>query len=511
MKSRTTTKTSPSHPAIAMLGVPFDNVTTQEAITLVEQMIASRRPHYFVTANVDFLVQARADVELRRILCDAHLVLCDGTPLVWASRLLGNPLPERVAGSDLVPLLVRIAAEKNLRIFFLGGAPESVERAIAKLKTQHPNLTVTGYSPPFGQLLEMDHDEIKRRIAEAKPDMLFVSFGCPKQEKWISMHYQSLGVPVAAGVGGTIDFLAGQLKRAPRWMQRTGTEWLFRLCQEPRRLFRRYAQDLWVFAGAIVAQWWEMQFRRSHHAASSVPLDVEPGVPPGGAAHDDTTLPSTNLPGQETVTLPLPQRLDLASVTHDLQPIENVLDGEHHCLLPMNDVEFIDSTGVGWLIRLQKKFHAADRQLILLDPHPAVKRALSLMRLDDYFALAPDAEFARELIESRALEQRQSVDAHAGPSRVSVGWHGEITAANAEPVWQDMEKRLASNEAPARKWVVDLSHVRFIDSAGLGIMVRARKFAHRRGCKLDFTGAQPPVRNVLRIARLETFLLEDTA
>src|SRR5579885_2723103 len=97
---------------------------------------------------------------------------------------------------------------------------------------------------------------------EAKPDLLFVSFGCPKQEKWIAMHYQSLGVPVAAGVGGTIDFLAGQLKRAPRWMQRTGTEWLFRLGQEPRRLFARYARDLRVFGGAMFAQWWRMQFRR---------------------------------------------------------------------------------------------------------------------------------------------------------------------------------------------------------------------------------------------------------
>lgn len=503
MKSRTTTEISPSHPAIAILGVPFDNVTTQEAITLISQMIASRRPHYFVTANVDFLVQARADVELRRILCDAHLVLCDGTPLVWASRLLGNPLPERVAGSDLVPLLVRIAAEKNLRIFFLGGAPESVEGAIANLKAQHPHLAVTGYSPPFGQLLEMDHDEIKRRIAEAKPDMLFVSFGCPKQEKWISMHYQSLGVPVAAGVGGTIDFLAGQLKRAPRWMQRTGTEWIFRLCQEPRRLFRRYAGDLWVFAGAIFAQWWQMQFHRAKK--------VKPIASTNRITGNNPQASPKSHPSQDVLTPALPQRLDLASVTHELQPLENVLDGERHCLLPMNDVEFIDSTGVGWLIRLQKKFHAADRQLILLSPHPAVKRALSLMRLDDFFALAPDAEVARELIESRALEQRQLVEARAEASQVSLDWHGEITAANAEPVWQDMEKRLSSAESLVRQWVVDLSHVRFIDSAGLGIMVRARKFAQRRGCKLGFTGAQPPVRNVVRIARLENFLLEDTA
>src|SRR5204863_7323265 len=111
----------------------------------------------------------------------------------------------------------------------------------------------------FAKLLEMDHEEIKRRIQSAQPDLLFVSFGCPKQEKWISMHYRALGVPVAAGVGATIDFLAGHVKRAPDWMQRIGTEWLFRLAQEPRRLFRRYLKDLWGFGWAFLAQWWQLQ------------------------------------------------------------------------------------------------------------------------------------------------------------------------------------------------------------------------------------------------------------
>src|SRR5437879_1981103 len=110
---------------IAILGVPFDHVTINDAIARIDAMVAARRPHYVVTANVDFLVQARRDVELRRILLEAHLALCDGTPLVWASRLLGNPLPERVAGSDLVPLLIELGAEKNYRVFLLGGSPES--------------------------------------------------------------------------------------------------------------------------------------------------------------------------------------------------------------------------------------------------------------------------------------------------------------------------------------------------------------------------------------------------
>src|SRR6202012_3864480 len=138
-----------ANPPIAILGVPFDSVPAPETITAIEGRVESRQPHYLVTANVDFLVQSQEDVELRRILFDAHLVLCDGTPLVWASRLLGNPLLERVAGSDLAPFLIRIASERNFRVFFLGGTPESTTHALANIKTQYPQLCVTGYSPPF--------------------------------------------------------------------------------------------------------------------------------------------------------------------------------------------------------------------------------------------------------------------------------------------------------------------------------------------------------------------------
>src|SRR5581483_6098581 len=133
----------------------------------------------------------------------------------------------RVAGSDLVPLLLKVAAEKGYRAYFLGGAPESTQRAVERLQRQFPELQIAGhYSPKFAPLLEMDHDDICRRVREARADFLFVAFGCPKQEKWIAMHYRSLGVPVVVGVGATIDFLAGTVKRAPRWMQEAGLEWV---------------------------------------------------------------------------------------------------------------------------------------------------------------------------------------------------------------------------------------------------------------------------------------------
>jgi N-acetylglucosaminyldiphosphoundecaprenol N-acetyl-beta-D-mannosaminyltransferase len=237
-----------------VLGVAFDAMTLAAAVERIEFMVASRRPHYVVTPNVDFLVQARRDPALHKILADAHLVLCDGKPLVWAARWLGSTLPSRVAGSDLVPVLLQKAEECGWRIFLLGGSEAAAAEAVRRIAAAHPSIPpVAHYSPPHRPLGEMNHAEIIGRVRAARPDLMLVCFGCPKQEKWMAQHYRSLGVPVMIGAGGTIDFLAGRLRRAPRWMQRTGTEWLFRLGQEPRRLYKRYVDDLLHFLPAILA------------------------------------------------------------------------------------------------------------------------------------------------------------------------------------------------------------------------------------------------------------------
>jgi N-acetylglucosaminyldiphosphoundecaprenol N-acetyl-beta-D-mannosaminyltransferase len=479
-------------PPIAILGVPFDNVTKHEAVALVESMIASRQPHYLVTPNVDFLVQARRDVELRRILFEAHLVLCDGTPLVWASRVLGNALPERVAGADLVPLLVQIAAQKKYRLFLLGAAPAAAQRAVTRLQQQYPELVIAGhYSPPFNHLLEMDHEEIKRRIVEAKPDLLFVSFGCPKQEKWVAMHYRSLGVPVTAGVGATIDFLAGQVKRAPLWMQRSGTEWIFRLAQEPRRLLRRYVTDLWVFGSSIFPQWWQLQARAGLN-----------GRPVSGLLPDAVDAGTA-----EFYRTRLPNRLDFSAVNERASLIEEITVSEGNCLLEMNSTTFIDSTGVGFLIRLHKRLRAHGRELILLAPSRVVLRALKLMRLSDFFHLATNQEDALQV-----LEQTKTAGIHAqGLAEMDLSclhWHGEVTAANAEPVWEHTRQYLTS--AGTEKKTIDLRDVRFIDSSGLGLMVRAKKLSEANGQGLTFVGMRPAVRNVVRLSRLEGFLFSRT-
>lgn len=481
-----------SHSApIAILGVPFDNVSTAETMGLIEQMVISRRPHYLATANVDFLVQASRDVELRRILFDAHLVLCDGTPLVWASRVLGNPLPERVAGSDIVPLLIKVAAEKGYRPFFLGASEDSAQKAIKNITEKYPALKVAGYySPPFSPLLEMDHDEIRRRIIAAQPDLLFVGFGCPKQEKWINMHYQSLGVPVSIGVGATIDFLAGKVARAPGWMQKSGTEWIFRLAQEPRRLFKRYCNDLWHFSGAIAAQYWRLRKRRGK-------LQPGSGMPVRAELH-------YNL-------VEVPARLDFEAVHRERQSLENAVEPGKSCLIDLSKVEFIDSTGVGFLIRLQKEIRAVGQTLILIGPRQAVTRALEMMKLRDFFLVSPDVPAARKMLEEQAKASIVELSNISQSKLPALIWRGELTAANAEEFWQMTNDHILARAMVQNTVAIDLSKLSFVDSTGLSVMIRCKKSAARNGVSLSFVGATENVRNVLKLSRLEDYLLSQPA
>ena len=491
-KSDPLTNSSMAAP-VAILGVPFDSVTTAETIEIISRMIDSGEPHYIATANVDFLVQASKDVELRRILFDAHLVLCDGTPLVWASKLLGNALPERVAGSDIAPLLMKIAAEKGFRVYFLGAEPDVCKTAVEKVRAQFPSIQIVGHdSPPYKPLLEMDHAGIIARIKAVKPDLLFVGFGCPKQEKWIQMHYQTLGVPVCVGVGGTIDFLAGHRKRAPMWMQKSGVEWIYRMAQEPRRLFKRYVDDLWFFGRAIVKQWWRLRARRRRAEAT-----------------DATAAPLSQQPSTKLIRMPA--RLDSEAVQHGGQLWKHALDGCQSCLLDLSAVEFIDSTGVGLLIRLQKRARVEHKTLVLLATSKSVKRALDLMRLYDFFKHAPDLTSALQLTAGEREPEPVLIGAGLAEERPVLLWQGEVTASNADRVWERTRTHLAGALHTGGALTVDLGHVPFIDSTGLAVMIRARKFAKQNSFNLNFTRLQPPVQNVLKVARMEHFILQDQA
>lgn len=481
----TSVQTTLSHgrTPIAILGVPFDNVTTADVLDLIEQMIASGKPHYGATANVDFVVQALEDVELRRILFDAHLVMADGMPLVWASRFLGNPLPERVTGSGMIPQLLERAEQKGWKVFFLGSTEQNVAIAAQKTRAKHPKLQLVGaYSPPFKPLLEMDPADILRRLHQTKPDILLVAFGCPKQEKWITMHLAAAGVPFSVGVGATIDFLAGTFKRAPVWMQKTGTEWVFRMLQEPKRLVGRYGKDLRVFGVAILRQWWQMRGQRKppSSGAASISMDI-PGV----------------------AIIKAPSRLDAATAQGQQATwLETVTRG--NVILDLGAVEFVDSTGIGLLVRLRKQARGADRALVLAAIPASLLATLKLMKLDEFFSM--EAGLAAARLRARMAPSGSRLQVQSQADALVVDWQGEITASTAGSIFEKTFVRLCVEPAGAEA-IIDLSRVEFVDSTGIGMMLRLKKQLWQRSLKITFRAPTAAVSNVLRMTKLESYLL----
>lgn len=231
--------------AVRLCGVRLDAVTMAEAVRRIVASLEAGVGGQVVTPNLDILRQTRRDAWLREVVNGADLALADGMPLVWASRLRGTPLPERVAGSTLVLELARACAVGGHRLFLLGGDPGAAEAAAARLVERFPGLVVAGtHCPPMG--FERDPVQmqvIRDRLAAADAAVVYVALGCPKQERLIEAVRGVCPRAWWLGVGISLSFIAGDVKRAPRWMQRMGLEWVHRLVQEPRRLFRRYLVD----------------------------------------------------------------------------------------------------------------------------------------------------------------------------------------------------------------------------------------------------------------------------
>lgn len=227
------------------LNTQVDNLTMDETLDRIEQLISLNKNAYVVTPNVDHIVQLERGGELCEVYQEADLILTDGKPLIWISKLYGTPIKEKISGSDLFPLLCQRAAQKGYKMFFLGAAEGVAAKAAENLTAKYPGLQVVGtYSPPFG--FEKNNDELVKiydMIKNAQPHILVVGLGCPKQEKFIYNHRDALGVPISLGLGASLDFEAGNIKRAPKWMSDHGLEWLYRAVSEPKRLAKRYIVD----------------------------------------------------------------------------------------------------------------------------------------------------------------------------------------------------------------------------------------------------------------------------
>src|SRR3954451_9050564 len=221
-----------------VLGCAIDRVDMAGALDRCEQIVDAGAFGQHMAVNAAKLVAMRDDRGLRDVVCRSELVTADGQAVVWASRVLGDPLPTRVAGIDLMLELFGRAEERGWGVFVLGARAEVLDRALDRIRSWHPRLRIAGYRD--GYFGADEEAAVAAQIRDSGAQILFVAMSSPRKEDFLGDHGPSLGVPFAMGVGGAIDVVAGETRRAPRWMQRTGLEWLFRLLQEPRRMFRRY-------------------------------------------------------------------------------------------------------------------------------------------------------------------------------------------------------------------------------------------------------------------------------
>jgi N-acetylglucosaminyldiphosphoundecaprenol N-acetyl-beta-D-mannosaminyltransferase len=219
--------------------LPMDPVDLNGALEIIDRLVQSGRGGTVFTPNVDHVVMAESNERLRRAYHAASLSLVDGTPVLWASHLLSQPLPAKVSGSDLVMPLMELAARKGYRVYLLGGAPGVAHKAKLKLEQAFPGLEIVGVDDSFVDVDALA-PKIIERIQKAKPHILLAALGAPKQEIFAFEQRKLLKPAVVVGVGASLDFVAGVRKRAPRWISKIGLEWFYRLIQEPRRLARRY-------------------------------------------------------------------------------------------------------------------------------------------------------------------------------------------------------------------------------------------------------------------------------
>jgi len=225
-----------------------------ETLERIQHLIGSGQPHQHVVVNVDKVVKAQKSPELMAIINDCSLINVDGMPIVWASRILGAPLKERVAGIDLFESIMAQASSRGWRIYLLGAKEDVVQAVRAKYEREHPGIQIVGCRNGYWK--ESEEPDVARAIAAAAPHILFVAMSSPKKEFFLGRYQREMKVPFAMGVGGSFDVVAGKVKRAPIWMQRAGLEWFYRFLQEPRRMFYRYfIEDMgffWLIAKEIL-------------------------------------------------------------------------------------------------------------------------------------------------------------------------------------------------------------------------------------------------------------------
>ncbi len=472
---------------VIVSGLPIDDLNMDEALDRLDAFVAIGREtgktHQVATVNADFVVKAMHDPELRYLLQDADMATADGMPLVWGAKLLGVELEGRVAGSDMIPALAQRAAEKGHSIYFFGSAPGVAASAAQILKEANPDLKIAGImSPPYSSVLEVD-PAVLQEIKTADPDILLVALGNPKQEKWIGMYGRELGVPVMIGIGATLDFIAGHMKRAPVWMQNSGLEWVYRLAQEPGRMWRRYGVDMVGFSSFFGRQWWAMRQGQS----------VAPLWP---------TVTDVVMVG-ETAVLNVNGRLDMSNHATFNAHAQEAFAETAKLIINLEKADFLDSSAIGTLVALAKQAHDAGGELKLAAISPPVMHTLSLLRLDRFFVICEDVNSGLGIATEGDVSLSTVDDTYVDSDWQVLKMPRRLDAETVPTVRAACQQLIAENPHV----VLDFTETVFLASAGLAMLSNLDRLAVESGGELRVAGYSDDVYRVMQMVRFDKVLL----
>jgi len=497
--------------AVVILGIPIDNLNMDETVERIFSMIEAYkhdlRPRQVATVNVDFLVNTLTwrlgrigHPELMAILRQADLVTADGMPLVVVSRLLGTPLKERVTGADLVPRLAKDAAMRGKSLYFLGGREEIAKRAAALLCERYPNLVIAGIDSPFvyieGEKLsdaEETDREIVERINNVKPDILLIAFGNPKQEVWFNRNRHRLQVPVSIGIGGTFEFIAGVVRRAPFWMQKAGLEWVFRITQDPGRLWKRYFVGFFKFGFMVwpavfyyrCMRLWHQLFRMKE-AKSVHPSNQSFLV---GYLH----------------VIALPGRLDAVTLESVSGLVEQALARPSNIIMDFGHVSFIDSTALGFLVRSLQRADRVGNEIYFVGVTAKVRNFFELNRTWDLF-------------QNRARDRIDEVLTFLGTENRLPPFYYFMTDSHDFTVLELFGRIDAQQTARLdiaaltsslghKNCILNLARLDFVDSSGLIFFFKIQKYLINSGKRCVLCSLNDNVNRLFHLTKLNHLFL----
>lgn len=499
-------------PSVALLGVSFDNVSLdemcQKSLSLINMHAHDGINRYVATVNVDFLSRVHtinwndvADPELLNIYRKSNFVTCDGKPLIWLSRLLGSPLKERVAGTDIVPRLVSLLAQNGKSVFLLGSTEQINKVTGVILEALNPGLRIVGHLSPYvyiegKNLLNVNEQDalIIEEINRAAPDVLLIAFGNPKQEIWFDRVREHLNVPLSIGVGSCFDVISGAINRAPLWMQKAGFEWFFRLMQEPKRLWKRYFVDIWKFLGMalpLVAYHTSSRLMSKLFSERKAPVAESPLL----------FLSST----QTIAMIPLPSLIG-EEYTHLVHTHLEETFNQDTIVLDFENVRHITLEGFSLLLRIWQKAQKSGKELYAINILGDIKLLMKMHRIWD---LVKDSVMNNPQQVLRALIQGKSHPDYfdsiqQSAEYVAIYFFGRIGAMQNQRQYIERLALLLRE----KDCVLDFRYCTHIENAGFAFLLKLKEIVDSRHHNLFVRKRSRLIRRLFKINVLDDVFID---